>query len=134
MKSKAPLVLLEQLIMLLVFALAATACLGILTAAHNIRLSAQRQDDAVFLAQNSAEIVKCHAGNLQKASDAMGGILKEDTLYIFGNDGLYLQIQKTESPVSGLGQAELRALHEDASSDVLFSLTVCWQEVSSHEP
>lgn len=130
MKSKASLVLMEQLIMLLVFALAAAACLAIFTAAHSISLSARRQDEAVILAQNSAEILKYHAGDLQKTAAALEGSLQDDTAYIPGNDGLYLQIQKTASLIPGLGQAELLVMHAQSDSDILFSLTVCWQEVN----
>lgn len=131
MKSKASLVLMEQLIMLLVFALAATACLGIFSAARNIGLSAKRQDDAVLLAQNGAEILKSTAGNLEQTAALLGGTLRDEQLYIPSEDDLCLQIRKTQSPIPGLGQADLRVIHGD--SDVLFSLTVCWQEVSDHE-
>lgn len=131
MKSKASLVLMEQLVMLLVFALAAAACLGIFSAARDIGLSAKRQDEAVLLAQNGAEILKSTAGNLEQTAAQLGGTLHDDQLYVPWEDGLCLQIQKTASPIPGLGQADLWVIHGD--SDILFSLTVCWQEVTCHE-
>jgi hypothetical protein len=130
-KSKASLILMEQLIMLLVFALAAAACLGIFSAARDIGLSAKRQDEAVLLAQNGAEILKHTAGDLQKTAAMLGGTIRENRLCAPREDGLSLQIQKTDSQIPGLGQANLWVIHGD--SDVLFSLTVCWQEVADHE-
>ena len=58
MKSKATLVLMEQLVMLLVFALAAALCLNVFARADEISKQTARRDEAVLIAQNAAEILK----------------------------------------------------------------------------
>ena len=61
MKHKASLVLMEQLIMLLVFALAAAICLGLFAGAGELSRETRQLDTGVFLAQTAAEGLK--AGN-----------------------------------------------------------------------
>ena len=58
MRSKAPLVLMEQLVMVLVFALAAAVCLRLFVGAENIAQETARRDEAVIVAQNAAELLK----------------------------------------------------------------------------
>ena len=58
MKSKATLFLMEQLVMLLVFALAAALCLGIFVRADRISAETKERDEAVILACNAAEMLK----------------------------------------------------------------------------
>ena len=55
MKSKAPLSLMEQLIMLLVFALAAALCLQVFVLSAQISRRCKATDHAVTAAQNAAE-------------------------------------------------------------------------------
>ena len=57
MRSKASLFLMEQLIMVLVFALAAALCLQVFVRAEEISLESARRDEAVIVARNAAELV-----------------------------------------------------------------------------
>lgn len=114
MKSRATLVLMEQLIMVLVFSLAAALCLGIFVHGQTVSWDAVRQDEAVILAQNAAQVLKA-AGDPSAVED------------IVDPGGYTLDIREQVSPVPGLRQAEIRVLWEGRE---LFSLTAGWQEVA----
>lgn len=129
MRNKASLVLMEQLIMLLVFALAASACLGIFSAARNISLSAERQDTAVLLAQTGAETLKRCGGDFSAAAEELNGTAAGKTALIPGDGGYLLHLRETDSGISGLGTAALWVTHESDPSEILFVLETAWQEV-----
>lgn len=116
MKNKASLVLLEQLIMILVFALAAAACLRIFAWSDRTGREMERQGQAVILCQNAAEILKS-TGSLKEAE----AVLEQDS-------GFILELQTNENSVPGLGQAKVRVYWKD-TGQLLFSLPVGWQEV-----
>lgn len=114
MKNKASLVLMEQLVMVLVFALAAALCLRIFVQARNVSVETFRRDEAVTIAQNAAQVLKA-TGDSEKAM-----ALTESAPYT-------LQIQEKSSGVPGLAMAEIVVLFEGKS---IFSLTTGWQEVA----
>ena len=58
MRSKAPLVLMEQLVMVLVFALAAALCVQVFVLSDQTSRSHEARDRAVVAAQNAAENLK----------------------------------------------------------------------------
>ena len=58
MRSKAPLALMEQMVMVLVFALAAALCLQAFALADRISRQNAERDQALVAAQNAAEQVK----------------------------------------------------------------------------
>ncbi|MBQ3574118.1 MAG: hypothetical protein IJA26_00480 [Clostridia bacterium] len=105
------LVLMEQLIMILIFALATALCLRLFVRADAISVENTRQDNAVLMAQNAAELLKSGAD----AGDIPGG-------------GEYsLDIRMEESGVPGLAQAEIKVYHIE-EIEPLYTLTVGWQE------
>ena len=58
MKSKAPLVMMEQMVMILVFALAAALCMRAFVLSSSLSEEAERRDIAVLLCENAAESCK----------------------------------------------------------------------------
>lgn len=58
MKSKAPLVMMEQIVMVLIFALAAALCLQTFVLSGKISNKTKEKNSAVILAQNVAETMK----------------------------------------------------------------------------
>lgn len=60
MKSKAPLVMMEQIIMVLVFALAAALCLQTFVLSGKLSKRTEAQGRAAIEAQNAAESMKAH--------------------------------------------------------------------------
>ena len=63
MKSRAPLVMMEQLVMVLVFALAAAVCVRIFALSDRLSLENETRDRAVTAVQNAAETLKACRGN-----------------------------------------------------------------------
>lgn len=127
MKNRASLVLMEQLIMLLVFALTASVCLRAFIRADQIARETALRDQAVVLAQNGAETLKACDGNLEKAAHILGGEAGRNGLTVH-SDELRLEIELTPSGILGLGTAQVRVVRIETGK-LLFSLTVGWQEV-----
>ena len=128
MKNKAPLSLLEQLLMLLVFALAAAICLQVFVKADSISRQTSRLDRAVVLAQNGAEVVKATKGDWETAALYLDAQISDGSL-VARHDDLTLQILPETDPVSALPMAWV-TVTETHTENTLFSLTVCWQEVA----
>ena len=137
MKHKAPLALMELLIMLLVFALATALCLQAFSAAKQISSENLMRDSAVSQAQNAAELLKYYDGDLSAAAEHMGGSA-DDSHWLISYDanwnivpqnGVYhLSAALSDSTSPLLGKAEI--LICDRENRVLFSLTAAWQEVA----
>ncbi len=117
MKNKASLVLMELLVMVLVFALAAAACLRCFVWAFQTSQEIGQRDRAVVLAQNTAEALKARNGDIP-AAQALLEVPEE----------LTLQIIKLSPEIPGLGEAEI--LIENDRGELLFSLCAAWQEDS----
>lgn len=125
MKSKASVLLMEQLVMILVFALAAVLCLQVFVYADWTSREMEIRDRAVALAQNGAEILKT-CGNLEEAAELLGGTVREGALTA-AREALTLKICRTATTVPGLARAEVRVADGE---DIIFTLTVAWQEVA----
>ena len=110
MKNKTSLLLMEQLVMILVFALCAALCLQCFVAADRISGETGLRDDAVLLAQNTAEALKAGA----PIPDAP--------------DGLTRTVEDLPGEIPGLNKAEIR-VYSAKTGDLLISLTAGWQEV-----
>ena len=71
MKSKAPLVMMEQIVMVLIFALAAALCLQTFVLSGRISKKTDAQNHAVLEVQNMAELMKM--GGFNAFAEAYGG-------------------------------------------------------------
>ena len=125
MKNRTSLVLMEQLVMVLVFALAASVCLSVFVKADRISREIARRDAAVLLAQNSAEVMKSCAGDLEKAAQILGGNPTETGLQI-RTEEMTVEITICDTQTEGLGQACIAVGCDDGE---LFALRTGWQEV-----
>lgn len=137
MKSKAPLALMEQLVMLLVFSLAAALCLQVFVLSARMSRWCEARDQAVTEVQNTAEAIKASAGDLRQCATLLGGTADDQTLQIFydknwktteDQDTYALTVTALPSPYAMLGAAEVCARTQ--SGELLFGVTVSWQEVS----
>lgn len=134
MKSKTSLSLIEQVIMIAVFAVAAAISIRIFVYADNVSKKAEIQDFAVTEVQNAAEVIKNTKGDLEKAAEALNGSVKDGKLTV-GYNG---DFEKTElGPVYILTAEKTAAASELTGSatiefkcgeESIFSLRVCWQE------
>lgn len=82
MKSKAPLLLMEQMVMLLVFALAAALCLQAFVKSDSLSSRSEARDRAAVLCQNAAETVRHYGGDAQnalsRAAEDLGAAYSEE--------------------------------------------------------
>ena len=124
MRNKAPLALLEQILMLLIFALAAVICLRVFLWSDDTSRHSARRDEALIHAQTVAETLKAHGGDFAAAAAALHGTVEDGALVIDGED--YTLRAEKEAPAPYLGRAEIAA---EAGGEVLFTLPVAWQEV-----
>ena len=135
MKNKAPLPLMEQLIMILVFALAAALCLQGFSLASRMSRSQEAQNHAVLKAQNAAETLKHVSGDYERASEMLGGhtdgkvlqIPYDSSWQILTDSSQAEYVLKinpviTDSPL--LGSACVGVYQQERP---LFELTIAWQ-------
>ena len=150
MKSKAPLVMMEQMVMILVFALAAALCLQAFVLSDSISRENQRRDRAVLLCQNLAEECKAAGYGQQEGHP----LLTEGVTADGGEEGPYVEQvlpgpasvfyydengQPTEDPAvyrleavwlpseyAALNRGQVTA-YDQQSGKELFSLVFAWQ-------
>ena len=137
-KSKAPLVLMEQVIMLAVFMVAAAVCTLTFTKAKLLSVHLVDRDRAVTLCQTVAETVKAVDGELLSAAEFLGAVATEEELLLYldrdwnavaEEEAVYkLQLICLESTLY-LTKSEI-IVTTVSDGETLFSLPVSWQEVS----
>ena len=115
MKNKTSLLLMEQLVMVLVFALAAAICLSAFVKADQISRETVRRDEAVLLAQNAAQVLKATSGDMDRAIAVAEG------------SDYRMEIEQLKTGLTLMGQAEIRVWLEE---ELVFSLQTGWQEVA----
>lgn len=125
MKNRTSLVLMEQMVMVLVFALAAALCLGMFVKADQTSQETQFRDEAVLLAQNGAEVMKTCTGNLEEAARLLEGTCTENEVLV-ESGGYTMVISLVDSDTPGLGQAEICVSMDGI---LVFTLRTGWQEV-----
>lgn len=143
MKNKSMLVMIEHIVMLLVFALAATVCVRMFVLSDNLSRKYEATDRAVQVTQNAAEMMK---KNGPAWFTEQSGVLhtEEDTWAVFFDEKwnatgaetmVYALVAKvSENTDKSLWRAELIAM--TAAGEELFRLPVAGQktaEVTAYE-
>lgn len=130
MKNKSTLLLVELLVMVLVFALAAALCLQAFTWAQLKSRENRDRDRAYVQLQTAAELLKHHRGDYDAAAAQLGGVWDGDSLQAScDEEGTFtLQALPVQPDTKGLAGALLQVLRDDGT--VIAELTVYWQEVS----
>lgn len=125
MKNKTFLPMIEQMIMILIFALAAAFCLQGFTTASRISKRQAVLTEAVGTVQNTAEILKSSHGDFELASELLNGSLTAEGLQIPADD--YVVIVHTAAKEHDfLSSAKIEVMYD---AETLYELTVSWQEV-----
>lgn len=122
MRNKASLLLMEQLIMLLVFALTAAVCLQGFAYASQVSRSIHQRENGTFLAQTVAEEVK-------NGQNRTGSYYYDEELNpVSADEDWCYRLELTQLPqrIPGLGQTQVQV--ENADARQLALLTVGWQE------
>ena len=137
MKSRAPLVMMEQLVMVLVFALAAAVCVRIFALSDRLSLENETRDRAVAAVQNAAETLKACRGDYGAASRLLGGTW-DGTAWSISYDSGWSPLAEAAEGTSQVlavpadsGQELLGTAQVTASTwqgNELYSLSVAWQE------
>jgi hypothetical protein len=112
MRSKTSLFLIEMLVMVLVFALCAALCVQLFARAEEISLETARQEEALLIAQNAAELLR-------------SGMTAEAVAQTLAGDW-GLDIEPLQTEVAGLQKAQITVCFEEMP---IFSLVTGWQEV-----
>lgn len=138
MKSKAPLSVIEQLVMLLVFALAAAVCLRALAWADNASRHSLDCDRALTEAQSAASVIQQTRGDVHAAAQMLGGSVREGCLVIeydrawnrTDSGDILLKVTPVDSHLALLGRADVSV---EMDGDWLATLDAVWQEVAEDE-
>lgn len=134
MKSRIPLLLMEQMVMLLVFAFSAALCLQAFVLSDRISERSDNRDRAVTLVQEAAETVR-HYGSVETAAELLDADYADGNLHLYygedwehGGTDYVLRAEEIPSGTPGLGMARVALEPCAAPADPLFEVTVTWQE------
>ncbi len=140
-RSRVPLVLMEQLVMLLVFALAAAVCLRVFVFADRASRLVQDRDQAAELVQNTAQILQYTGGDFSRAAALLDAPYWDENSLMIDYDGQWalaaetmrytLGASRVSSGLPYLGKAEVWCRDEESDRE-LFRLEIAWQEVTEH--
>lgn len=138
MRNRAPLALMEQVIMILVFAVAAALCLQAFAWAQQRSGDNAARDQAMIRLESAAEVLKSANGDMEKASEYFGvyqngvwNVRYDENWTEVAEGGVYsLSAEPSETDDPLLGEASLRVT--DAEGESLGALRVAWQEVEGH--
>ena len=139
MRRKAPLVLMEQLVMILVFALAAALCLQTFALSNRISQVNEVREHAVLEAQNTAEVLKSCGGDCERAAAALGGqwngsqwvrLFDESWQSVPSGETYRLCVSPAACEEALLGRADISVL--SAGGECFVQLPVAWQEGGGH--
>lgn len=143
MKSKAPLMLIEQMILLAVFAFAAALCMQAFVKSDAISKRSEARDQAVVLVETAAETLRHNSGDIEKTASELGAEVYDNSFTISYDENMEksdadenaytLKAQLMPSSTAGLGCAYIYMSEKYNLKDDLFSVTVMWQEVNPHE-
>jgi hypothetical protein len=120
----------EQLVMVLVFALAAALCLRCFVRSDQMSQRNALRDEAVLCVQSAAETLKGCGGDYEQAARLMNGQWDGGKVTVQAHEGCTLLIlpKETDDPLLGSADIEVYCLQ---GNELLFGLTVAWQEVDS---
>ena len=137
MKQKVPLALMEQVIMIAVFAVSAALCLEAFAMAERVSRENEDRDNAVRLAQNAAEACIASRGDWDRLTLHLGGTAGEEWTALFARDlketdddkeGAYrVVVSREDTACPGLGRAGV-CVYGAESGTLLFQLPAAWQE------
>lgn len=148
MRSKAPLALMEQTVMLLVFALASALCLQAFVKSDRISVRIAEKSSAALVSQDAAELLQHSGGDtdhaLSRTGELLGGAYIEGILRVSydenwnpakGETAVYrLTAQGVSVEEPGLQKVRIQVTAEGPeNAALLFEMETAWLEVSMDE-
>lgn len=141
-RGKAPLMLMEQVVMILVFALAAALCMQAFVTASLLSGKSVQEDHGANISQSIAEVIKEEHGDLESAGKILKGSYSDEKLVLYFDKDWNQVSEKgsaeytAEAWVTEKGEyfsgATIQVLDMDEKEEI-FSLNVGWQEVEGNE-
>lgn len=131
-KSKTTLTLMEQIIMILVFAVAAAVSLRVFVYADSRSERNVVNDVAVNESRNAAEVLKSTGGDFARTAELLGAKETErgmEKALVSEYGDFLLSIERQESTSALLGIARVTVKNVTAGTEV-YSITVKWQEAT----
>lgn len=136
-ESKAPLVLMEQVIMVFVFALAAALCVQVFVYARGLSIAMESRDHALNITQTVAESVKAFHGDTKQMQEFLGGEQKEEFLLMYfdadwkllenSQDAAYQVSFLKGEEVDSCGYGEIISISLQEYKEIV-TMPVAWQE------
>ena len=124
-RSKAPLALMEQIIMILVFALASAVCLQAFVYADHLSRTGEQTHTAMTKAQQVAEYCKANRGDLDKVCEVLPGDRIGERLVIsYPDEGMVVSLQLTEN-TAYLQKAKVSVRDQDGEE--VYAIDIAWQ-------
>lgn len=124
-RSKAPLALMEQIIMILVFALTAAVCLQAFVYSNNLSEEGDKENLAASHAQEVVETCKMYSGDLDQVQLKLSGERTEHGLRVFyEEDHMTVFLEITEQD-DWLARAKVSV--RDEKDKEIFSVDTAWQ-------
>lgn len=124
-RSKAPLALMEQIIMILVFALTAAVCLQAFVYSNNLSEEGDKENLAASHAQEVVETCKMYSGDLDQVQLKLSGERTENGLSVFyEEDHMTVFLEITEQD-DWLARAKVSV--RDEKDKEIFSVDTAWQ-------
>lgn len=120
MRNRAFLPLIEQILMIAVFAIVSAVCIGCFASARAISLGTEKKDTAVILAQNTAESIKANG-----LSEKTVVFYNEDMTVRDSQDEFMVVCEPLDDSNTLLGSASVSVFYDEK---LLFEITVRWQE------
>jgi len=119
-RSKSTLFLIEQLIVVAVFAICAAACVRIFTAAFFTASEARDTSNAIHIAESGAESFKATGGDIDKVAGVLGGIA-----HVEGDDAVSVVYYDRDWQVTDYDEAQycltLSVLKQQPATPLLIS-------------
>lgn len=141
-ESKAPLVLMEQVIMALVFALVSAVCVQAFVLARTTSLQMSERDHAVNISQTLAETVKACGGDTEEICGQLGGAMENGQL-VFYYDGDWKVVPAAADASfraafaweesAGFCRHGRITVSDTAGEQEIFSMSVAWQGADADE-
>lgn len=143
MKRKAPLTMMELMVMTVVFALCAALCLQAFVESDRLSRRAEARDRAAVLCQSVAEVIRHNGGDLVGAMTQVNGTAPkqregfgwfegyDDNWQTFstGSSSYTLRVKELDSALPGLGRAQVEVfVWERGEMESIFSIEISWQK------
>lgn len=124
-RSKAPLALMEQIIMILVFALTAAVCLQAFVYSNNLSEEGDKENMAASHAQEVVETCKMYSGDLDQVQLKLSGERTENGIRVFYEEDHMTVVLEITEQSDWLARAKVSV--QDEKDQEIFSVDTAWQ-------